>query len=298
MIDLPKIYKKLFFYDKWNIGHSAQSPENLIETQQLTNEITWLCEDHTDYKADPFIISIYDHLHLFYEELKFWRGKGQIVVADGLEYENKKIVKGISEQNIHLSYPYVFESNDRVYCIPETSQMKQIVLYEVDKNKPYILKKIKILKEGGGYVDSSIIYFQGKYWLFTSLTGRYGELYIFYADTLLDEFKAHKLNPIVVGCDESRSAGALFIVNHQLYMPTQNPDECYGGSIMINKITLLNESAFKCENCFEIKPKTPYNVGIHTINFAGNLIVVDGKRSVFSLLTPLKKGVKKVKNIF
>ncbi|MDB5061409.1 MAG: hypothetical protein JWP67_1252 [Mucilaginibacter sp.] len=298
MIDWLKIFEKFFFYDKWNIGHSVQSPENLIETQQLTDEITWLCEDRTDYKADPFIINIYDRLHLFYEELKYWKGKGQIIVADGLQCKNKKKVKGISEQNIHLSYPNVFESNGKVYCIPETSQMQQIALYEVDKNKPYIFKKIKILKEGGAFVDSSIIYYQGKYWLFTSLSGKYGELHIFYADTLLDEFKAHKLNPIVVGYNESRSAGTLFIVNHQLYMPTQNPGKCYGGSIMINKITLLSESAFQCQNCFEIKPKAPYNEGVHTINFVGNLIVVDGKRRIFSLLTPIKKVVKKVKNIF
>lgn len=293
-----KIYEKLFYYDKWNIGHSIQSAEDLIETQQLTDEITWLCEDSADYRADPFIININERLHLFYEELIFWKGKGQIIVTDGLQCKSKKEVGGISKQNIHLSYPYVFESNDRVYCIPETSQMRQIVLYEVDKKKPYVLKKVKILKEGAAFVDSSIIYFQGKYWLFTSLTGKYGELHIFYADTLLDEFKAHKLNPISVKFNESRSAGALFIVNHQLYMPTQNPGKCYGGSIMINKITLLNESAFQCENCFEINPKAPYNMGVHTINFAGNLIVIDGKRKIFSLLTPLKKAVKKVKNIF
>lgn len=297
MTDWLKIYETLFYYDKWNVGHAIQSAENLIETKQLTDGITWLCEDRTDYKADPFIININGQLHLFYEELKYWKAKGQIIVAEGLDCKNKKTVKGISKKNIHLSYPNVFQFNGSVYCIPETAQLKQIALYKVDKSKPYIFKQIKILKEGGAFVDSSIIFYQDKYWLFTSLSGKYGELHVFYADTLFDEFKAHKLNPIRVGRNESRSAGTLFIVGNQLYMPTQNPDICYGGSIMINRITLLNESAFQCENCFEIKPKAPYNDGLHTINFVGNLIVIDGKRRVFSLLTPIKKVIRKVKNI-
>jgi hypothetical protein len=37
-----------------------------------------------------------------------------------------------------------------------------------------------------------------------------------------------------------------------------------------------------------------YPRGLHTINFTGDMMIIDGKRPVFSLLNPLKKLVKKL----
>jgi hypothetical protein len=132
--------------------------------------------------------------------------------------------------------------------------------------------------------------------LFTSVSGKPGALYIFYSDTLQGTFKAHNLNPIVVENHASRSAGRLFIVNQKLYMPSQNPGKCYGGSIMINEITHINEAEFQYRTVFELLPQPPYNIGLHTINFANGLLVVDGKRNRFSVFTPIKKIVKKIRS--
>ncbi|WP_295713841.1 hypothetical protein [Mucilaginibacter sp.] len=294
---LDSIRNKLFSYDKWNIGYISQTPENLILTQRLNGKINWLREGAADYAADPFAVNINGHMHLYYEELNFWKGKGVIMMMDTLHFRNKKKVKGIMKDSIHLSYPYLFTADDSLYCIPETGSAKQVALYQIDVENPSKFKKIKVILEGQAFVDSSIIYFQNKYWLFTSVSGKQGELYVFYSDTLEDSFKAHALNPINVASNVSRSAGRLFIVGKKLYMPSQNPEIRYGGSVMINEITTITETDFKYNTAFELLPQLPYDQGLHTINFAGDLLIVDGKRKVFSVLGPVKKVIRKFRNL-
>jgi hypothetical protein len=297
LINLFQLYfDKLFICDKWNIGYVNQTPESLINSQKLNGEINWLQEDSADYAADPFITKINGRIHLYYEELNFWKAKGEIMMTDGLNFKKKRKVKGIMNKSVHLSYPYLFTVKDKLYCIPETADAKQVALYQVDKDNPQKLKKIRVILNGDDFVDSSIIYYQDKYWLFTSVSGRHGELHIFYSDTLLSAFKPHALNPITVDNHVSRSAGSLFVVEQKLYMPSQNPEKCYGGSIMINEITHINETEFQYRTAFELLPKLPYDQGLHTINFADGLLIVDGKRSVFNVFTPLKKIVRKIRN--
>ncbi|WP_183564191.1 hypothetical protein [Mucilaginibacter sp. SP1R1] len=293
---LQLYFDKLFITDKWNIGYVNQTPESLISLQKLNDKINWLAEDKADYAADPFITSIKGRTHIFYEELNFWQGRGEIMVTEGLSFKRKKKVTGVMDGSIHLSYPYLLSVKDKLYCIPETSGAKQVALYQVDKDNPQKFKKIRVILRGEDFVDSSIIYYQDKYWLFTSLSGKPGSLYIYCADTLLSTFKAHALNPIAVGDNVSRSAGSLFTVNQKLYMPSQNPEQCYGGSIMINEITSISETEFQYQTVFELLPQQPYGRGLHTISFADGLLIVDGKRSVKSMFNPIKKIVRKIRS--
>lgn len=293
---LQAVFDKLFMCDKWNIGFINQSPESLIGSQKLNGKINWLHEDSVDYAADPFIVHINGNYHIFYEELSFLKGKGEIMFTDGLSFKDKKKVEIIMNRSIHFSYPYLLSEKDKLYCIPETSAIKQVALYQIDNDNLKKIKKIRILLKGDEFVDSSIIQYNDKYWLFTSVSGKPGALYIFYSDALLGVFKAHVLNPIVVENHVSRSAGRLFIVDQKLYMPSQNPGKCYGGSIMINEITHINETEFQYQTVFELLPQPPYNIGLHTINFAKGLLVVDGKRNKFSVFTPIKKIVRKIRS--
>jgi hypothetical protein len=260
-------------------------------------EISIGCQESTaDYAADPFAVLINGKMHLYYEELSFWRGRGVIMVTDGFTFKRKKRVTGIMDPSVHLSYPCLFKEKDKLYCIPETSAAKQVALYGIDNNDPAKFKKLRVLLSGEAYVDSSIIFYQQKYWLFTSRSGQRGELFIFHSDTLLGSFKPHALNPITVANHVSRAAGSLFMVDKKLYMPSQNPQKCYGGSIVINEITRLNESDFQYQTAFDLLPQLPYGGGLHTINFVGDMLIVDGKRKVFSLLNPIKKAIRRIKN--
>ena len=290
------LFNKIFAADKWNIGYVRQTPEELIRTKKLSPSIKWLKEDQVDYAADPFVVNINDEARIYYEELDFWKGKGEIMMIDGFDFKNKKKVQGIKPEEIHLSYPYLIAEKGSLYCIPETSEGKEIALYQVDEENPSQLTKIKVLVSGKAFVDSSIIYHDERYWLFTSVSGDHHNLYIYHSKTLDGQYTGHYQNPIPVEKEFCRAAGNLFKVGESLYRPTQNPSNRYGGSININEIEILSEKEFKANHQFEILPDKAYNQGLHNISFAHNIIVIDGKRKVLSPIMPFKKFVRNFKN--
>lgn len=292
---IDKLLTRLFIADKWNIGYLTQTPEDLIANQKLRGNITWLKEDSVDYAADPFIVAINNEPRVYYEELNFWKGKGEIMVIDNFDFANKKKVVGITPSSIHLSYPFLIQDDDKLFCIPETSGANEIGLYQVDVKTPALLIKQKVLIKGEPFVDSSVIYHQEKYWLFTSISGKNNELYIYHADQLDGDFKPHKQNPIKVEKNACRAAGSLFKVNNTLYRPTQNPVNRYGGSIVINEIKVLTEYEYQANEAFELMPDQHYNRGMHNISFANNMIVIDGKRKVFNVIMPLKKMIRNIR---
>jgi len=291
-----KLFNKFFTADKWNIGFVNQTPEDLIRTKRLGPAINWLKEDKIDYAADPFVIDVNNKPRIYYEELDFWKGKGEIMVIDGFDFKSKKKVEGIKPDAIHLSYPYLIEEKGDLYCIPETSEAKEVALYLVNKNEPAKLTKIKALVSGKAFVDSSIIYHDHRYWLFTSVSRDHHSLYIYHSKTLDGQYTGHYQNPIAVEKEFCRAAGNLFKVGQSLYRPTQNPVNRYGGSIIINKIETLTEKEFKATQQFEILPDLPYSQGLHNISFTQNMIVIDGKRKILSAVMPLKKFVRNLKN--
>lgn len=292
---ISKVFNKLFTADKWNIGYVHQSMESLIEKKHFNADINWFKEDNVDYAADPFVVDVEGKTRVYYEELNFWKGRGELMVVDDFSFGNKKKVTGVTPEAIHLSYPYMIRTAQGLYCIPETSEAFEVALYKVDEQNPEKLSKEKVLLKGKAFVDSSIIFFQDKYWLFTSVPGENTHLYAYYADTLDGEYKAHQLNPIRVKKEHCRAAGKLFLIQNELYRATQNPTQKYGGSIIINKIELLNASSFSARAIFEILPDKKYSEGLHNISFTENVIVLDGKRRVISPLMPIKKLIRKIK---
>jgi len=291
---LSRFARKLFVIDKWNIGYVHQSAKSFIESGRIIGTVHWLKETKADYAADPFATVINNKLCLYYEELNFWTGKGKIMVTDGLSLAKKRPVKGLPNGKIHLSFPCIFNQFGVTYCIPETADANEIALYRIDNNNIENVIKERVLIKGAAFVDSSLLFYKNKYWLFTSKAGVYNQLYIFYADSLDEPFSAHAKNPISVHKYIGRAAGNLFVVGEQLFRPSQNPQKNYGGSVVVSEIVDLDEKCFRSESVIEVTPELRYPCGLHTLNFAGDMMIIDGKRSVFSLLNPFKKLAKKL----
>jgi hypothetical protein len=293
-MDLKDIIQKAFYGDKWNIGYANQSISDLVSTKML-NEIIWLTEEDSGFSADPFVLVVDDAVHIYYEFMTFWHGRGRIFKIDNWDFATKKQINGITPSKIHLSYPYIFADDNRIYCIPETSEANEIGLYDVQPGDRSQLKKRKVLLSGAPYLDSSIIKFNNKYWLFTSRKDRADQFFIFFAGSLSEEFLPHHLNPICCHPQFTRGAGQLFIDKGLLYRPTQNSRFGYGGSIIISKITELTENTFDSEVLMELLPDKFYKDGLHNISFEANLIVIDGKRKIYSPYMPLKKLIREFK---
>lgn len=293
---MNKVIDRYFGADKWNIGFVEQSIEDLICRKKFNGKVIWLDEDKADYSADPFVVNIDSNLFIYYEELNFWKVKGRISRINNFNFDTKQSVTGFSPKGIHFSYPYIFEEKSNFYCIPETADAGEVSLYQFSQGNYTQLNKKRVLLEGPRYVDTSIIHYNGRYWLFTNIDGKLNDIYIYHSDSLEGEFRPHVLNPIHVDSKSCRGAGNLFTVAGQLYRPTQNLEVRYGGSIIINKISELSAESFKSEIDFELTPEAPYLEGMHNISFGRDLIVVDGKRRRHSVITPVHRLLKKIIN--
>lgn len=291
---MNKVIDRYFGADKWNIGMIRQSAKDLVLRKSFRRKVLWLKEDHADYSADPFVVNINSNFYIYYEELNFWKIKGKISQIKNFDFSTKQNVTGFFPQGIHFSYPYIFEDLGSLYCIPETADAREVSLYQVSAENSTELLKKRVLLDTSRFVDSSMIKYGGKYWLFTNIDGQLNELYIYYADHLDGDFLPHAQNPIPVSLKSCRGAGSLFVVDDLLYRPTQNLEVRYGGSIIINKITELSPDSFKSEQDFELLPEAPYLQGMHNISFSKDFIIVDGKRRRHSPITPVHRLLKKL----
>jgi hypothetical protein len=149
---------------------------------------------------------------------------------------------------------------------------------------------------------NTIFKYNNKYWLFGTLNGKDADnkLYIYISDTLLGPYFSHSKNPVKTGLNGTRPAGNIIEVDGALYRPSQNCMYTYGESITINKVNLLDETAYEEEfyMVLSINKKNKNNKGmhgLHTINIAGDVMVVDGTRWRFSLSTKFRQLSMKIR---
>ncbi|MBX0357652.1 hypothetical protein [Halobacillus sp. Nhm2S1] len=262
-------------------------------------EIEWLFPDKKLYYADPFAYEANGELRLIFEEVDHKVVKGFIsefhLMNEGEDKGKYMLRKGTMNLPSHMSYPYIVEDGDHYYCIPETSESKKVTLHqwnEVDKK----WKEVKTILKGMAAVDSTIIHWEGRWWLFCTRASSYQtenyELHIFYSDHLLGEWEEHTANPVKHDIRSARPAGTPFVCNDVLYRPAQNCSSTYGGSIVLNRVEKLSPDEFQEEPVSQLKqpPGSLYPDGLHTMSYAReNISLVDGKRIDYHPLNLIKK---------
>jgi len=166
--------------------------------------------------------------------------------------------------------------------IPETKNNKTIELYK-SHNFPYKWEFQKNLMESISAVDSSLFFYNNKWWLFSNIAINEGDstwdsLYLFYADNFMtDSWNPHPLNPIVKDLSSARPAGRIYMTEDGPIRPSQNCEQRYGYSINLNKIVTLNENSYEEILLEEIKPKGINGLrGTHTFNYEDDIYVTDG----------------------
>ncbi len=139
-----------------------------------------------------------DGWHMFFEVMNWQTGKGEIGCAfsrDARHWEYRQLVL---IEPFHLSYPYVFEWDGDYYMIPETYQARSVRLYRAVAF-PTTWRAVATLLHGPYYVDSSVCYYRGLWWLFTDGSQRMNNdtLRLFYSRTLTGPWHEHPRSPLV-----------------------------------------------------------------------------------------------------
>ncbi|WP_461516538.1 glucosamine inositolphosphorylceramide transferase family protein [Porticoccus sp.] len=282
---LNKLLDKLFYHDQWEIGVSSSSLENIFKTGEIP-DVSWWVEGKKfgHFRADPFFLGS----RVVFERLNRWTGRGQICIAD-LDGSNEGVY---FRTNSHLSYPSITEIAGRTYFIPEMSDRGICTIFEVSTDGP----PRAIAEINQPIVDPTLICRDGMYWILGSLRG--GEtnaLYLWHSTSLVDGWAPHRDNPVKIDSSASRPAGNLFTLNGQLIRPAQDSRIGYGSALALCRIERLDPSGYREQVVQRIFPADEnYSSGIHTINVARDLIVVDGKKRVFSWFAAFFKVRNKI----
>lgn len=246
-------------------------------------------------KADPFLYSDNKCLYLFYEQMI--RGSmGSLFMVSTFDLQHWSKPKEVLKEKFHLSFPFVFEDNEKHYMIPESGQNKSIRLYYATEF-PNKWNTHKILLKGEKFVDTSIIKEGNYYFLFTTTVNQIEKnitykLKLYTSSSLDSGWKEHPNSPISESMKTARCGGSIFRYNNNLFRPAQDCEKSYGKNISIFKIIHLSPTKYEeqliCENIFDHKNNF-FSLGGHHFNpvqFKNKtLIAVDGLRSEFWLNT-------------
>lgn len=234
--------------EQWTIGiYRSNSPFHFNALQGWINPL-FRAEDVTDlpakFVADPFLVKEDDMWNLFFEVYNNDTKQGDLAVATSKNTWTWNYEKVIIDESFHLSYPYVFKADDDYYLIPESFEVNSIRLYKAD-DFPTKWSFVKTLVEGRDYVDNSIVYYNNKWWLFSSVTSN-DTLYLHYADSLTGPWKEHPQSPIVVGdVHKSRPSGRLLIYEGKLYRFTMDINPPVGThQVMAYEITEITHETY------------------------------------------------------
>jgi hypothetical protein len=228
--------------------------------------------------ADPFIVSYKGEELLFFEDFEYSKNKG-IISYCKFDKQAKKFnnAQPVLETDYHLSFPFTFLRDDELYVVPETKSANSISLYQWTGEK---LQFKNLLIDNVKAVDTSILYKDNKYWLFTSQQiSSYGTIFhqhIYYADNLEGPYLPHAMNPINNSSKLSRAAGGILKIDNDLYRTSQDCQETYGQKIQLYRIEDLTTTNYKETWVDTIEANWEKNLEkIHTINQSDNLVVID-----------------------
>lgn len=287
---MSKIFDKFFTYSQWFIAYRSRKNFNIPFD---TDDFKIIKSPPGKFYADPFVIKHKGKNYIFFEDFCYIKSKGVISFIEVDRDGNYTDAERVLEKKYHLSYPFLFEWNNQIFMIPETGQNRTIELYSAI-NFPYGWKLEKVLMKDIKAFDSTIWFSDQKAWMLTNIVGagRPGctDLYLFYADTVFDEWKVHPRNPIISNIASARPGGNLFMHKGEIIRPSQNCSVRYGQALVFNKITCMTEYEYGELKIEQANPSWyPENLSFHTYNFNEDLEVIDGELMKKDSLNPFRR---------
>ncbi len=275
----------LFRQEDWDVAYVEVALAEFLESpQRFTDQVKWFKRRRRSvYYADPFVLSTKKDTYIFFEHYNYRKGKGCIKVAKRSEKFRKHHT--LLEEAHHLSYPFVFEHEGEVYCLPEANESQRLTLYRFNE-KTMKLEHEALLLERIQAVDPTLLHRDGKWELFfTQKDFPSVKLYRYTAEDLKGPYIPFFGNPVKVDCADARMAGAFFELNGVLVRPAQDCVRYYGNAVRLNRVDQLDDTAYRETAIDTVAPfaDSSFRQGLHTLNGNDTITVFDGKRWQFTL---------------
>ena len=262
--------------DLWNVGIYKGSWEKL----DFKNSII-INNPKNHFLADPFVITKNNKDYCFVEDFDLKKSKGVISVYEVGNNVAVNIGQAL-EENFHLSFPYLFEYGSKTYMLPETSENKDIRIYE-SIEFPLQWELCKVIKQNVRAVDSMIFKYNNRWWLLTNINPIGGrdtcsELSLFYSDHPINgEWLPHAKNPVIFNPSSARNGG-IIIEGDYIYRIGQKQlfGSYGGGGFSINRIIELTPNTYREEPASIVKPDFfRGNKGAHHFHTNGAISTFD-----------------------
>ena len=271
-----EILNRIFYLDQWFLMFSLKK-----DVAEGFSTFDRLIPSKDTFWADPHAIQVNGIYYIFIEEFSHQKNRGHISVIEMDESGHWKAPVKVLEKKYHLSYPFIFNWQGRYYMVPESGENRTIDIYQCVEF-PYKWEFKQNLMKDVKAVDTTIVHYRGKWWLFTAIAENEAaapnvELFLFYTDNpFTGQWKAHPQNPIVSDVKSARPAGDLFIKDGKLIRPSQDCSKTYGYGFDLNEIVILSETEYLERRVTSVRPDWEKRIfATHTYATQENLTVID-----------------------
>ncbi len=273
------------------VGHRAQwcllaGPCSAAARAQPSPAALGLIEPPPErFWADPFVHRHAGRTVVFFEDYPFAAGRGHIsameIDGDGRPLKAPTPVLCAAH---HLSYPFLFEYDDELFMLPESSTAKRLDVYRCSRF-PDRWDHVATWLEGVSIADATLLHHDGRWWLLGALRDgglrANDNLCAFYAsDPFAGPWTPHPNNPLLRSYRGSRPAGALFRDGDgRLLRPAQCCVPRYGYGIHLNEVLELTPTRYRERKVWHTTgPRAGGWRALHHMHWAAGVLVMDALR--------------------
>jgi hypothetical protein len=162
--------------------------------------------------------------------------------------------------------------------IPESGDHKTVALYRAG-SFPDRWSLEKVLFKGVSAVDTTLWVEDGIFWFFVTVVDppeAGPQLFLFYADSLIGEWKYHPSNPICSDVRFARGAGRISSKNGRRVRPAQDHSHGYGCACHFMHVLELTKDSYREIMLGSLEPGWEKGLtGTHTYNRCRTFEVID-----------------------
>jgi hypothetical protein len=238
---------------------------------------TWLEPPAGRFYADPFLVKRDGQVWVLFEDYDATAGIGHIAASPLLDFQPQPALV----REWHLSYPYLWEEDGELFCVPEQHQRGEVCLYRCLRFPDTWTEEAVLVPNFQG-VDPTIIRQRDRYWMWIGEESRRARdnLFLFHAPALRGPWVEHRQSPAITSPDLARPAGRPWKKSGRWYRPAQDRRRTYGGGMVIYEVQQLSLQGYRERQVALWQPHAqwPYPDGLHHVCQLDAWTVWDAKR--------------------
>ena len=249
----------------WTCAVRFNENDNISILDDKTTPFCVVPNSNKYWCADPFLFEKNGQLYLFFEAFDIFKRKGLLGYRT-IDKNGFGEIQIIYEDKHHLSFPCIFEDENGIYIIPESSKSDELFRLKC-VSFPDKWEKDLLLMEGS-FVDTVRYVNDDAEFLITERIDDnhiYDRVDLF---TLINSLVIEsENNPQKRDLSSARGAGAICDINGRIIRPSQDCSDSYGEKLALNEIVSINE---KC-----LEERVIDRLSFKDIKYQGN-IIADG----------------------